>query len=522
MSDFASPADSKKSTVKLTLLDPLGRGISGLKYHVSEGDNIFIRGVTNDQGEGRSFTSSIGARLDVYVKRFDSGGMKKIKTIVPNLKIFSVKLFSNKIKETMTLEAVKGDPGDYRRKTRMFMAGDIDGNKVKKNGATTATREKITDNKTPSASQRGQDPNIFPTPIPADEKSAFDNASGDQMLLHSGNQLTSKSETRKTAEIHSIQKVPTEKINDRDINGTPKVTIGMVCGQKACIKVGMRNSLIEEINIRLTGFGGSVKSDVTIDEFTTDTESAVKNFQRDYMNVPDTGKVCVDVLTALDEFKEKFPLAIDEMRCKCGQCTGFGQQYQNSEPVKIYKANGEPINGIEYPGMHKGLVWLFRASLFYTTVKDKGQGYSFLKIASGYRCWNDNKIHNRNTFNHMGNALDLQFSRQAPSIRCIGQDLENLRKSIFIARLGAKMRWETRYQPSLEATVDGATSWVHVDVRTFGSKFKLNKYYAMTQNSLDGESMMSMAKRLGMLALFNCGGVPALNAFVKAHPVASQ
>jgi hypothetical protein len=44
--------------------------------------------------------------------------------------------------------------------------------------------------------------------------------------------------------------------------------------------------LIREINIRLAGFGGNVPTD----EFTDRTEKMVKQFQRDYMKVPETEK----------------------------------------------------------------------------------------------------------------------------------------------------------------------------------------------------------------------------------------
>jgi hypothetical protein len=111
-------------------------------------------------------------------------------------------------------------------------------------------------------------------------------------------------------------------------------------------------------------FGGSVKTGAGIDKFTTDTESAIRNFQRDYMHVPDTGKICGDVLTALDQFRIRFPVSIEEMKCRCGTCGGFGQSLMNSETVNIYGGRGEIIKGVEFPGIHRGLAWLFRAAQF--------------------------------------------------------------------------------------------------------------------------------------------------------------
>ena len=73
------------------------------------------------------------------------------------------------------------------------------------------------------------------------------------------------------------------------------------CGGKFCIKKGDKNELVREINIRLSGFGGNVPTD----EFTDRTERMVKQFQRDYMKIPETGKVCGNVLRAIDEFQNK-------------------------------------------------------------------------------------------------------------------------------------------------------------------------------------------------------------------------
>jgi hypothetical protein len=70
------------------------------------------------------------------------------------------------------------------------------------------------------------------------------------------------------------------------------------CGEKYCIKLGDKNELVREINIRLAGFGGNVPTD----EFTDRTEKMVKQFQKDYMKVPETGKVCGNTLRAIDEF----------------------------------------------------------------------------------------------------------------------------------------------------------------------------------------------------------------------------
>jgi GH24 family phage-related lysozyme (muramidase) len=107
----------------------------------------------------------------------------------------------------------------------------------------------------------------------------------------------------------------------------------------------------------------------------------------------------------------------------------------------------------------------------------------------------------------MGNALDLQFRHGNSTGNCVGQDLENLRQKIFVNRIGAQMRWKHKNQAALEATSDGATSWVHVDVREYGVAFKKDKHYAVTQGGVDGEPLVDMARRAGLLTLLNCGGI---------------
>ena len=119
------------------------------------------------------------------------------------------------------------------------------------------------------------------------------------------------------------------------------------CGGKFCIKKGSPESeLIREINIRLAGFGGNVPTD----EFTDNTEKMVKQFQRDYMKVPETGKVCGNVLKAIDEFSKKWVENIANYKCLChasdskvkkeNRCPGFGKGQKN-----------------EHPGMHRTLLW---------------------------------------------------------------------------------------------------------------------------------------------------------------------
>ena len=79
-------------------------------------------------------------------------------------------------------------------------------------------------------------------------------------------------------------------------------------GVKILFQKGDKHEIIREINIRLTGFGGNVPTD----EFTERTENMIKQFQRDYMQVEETGVVDMKVIEAIDEFQEKYTISTTE------------------------------------------------------------------------------------------------------------------------------------------------------------------------------------------------------------------
>ncbi len=171
------------------------------------------------------------------------------------------------------------------------------------------------------------------------------------------------------------------KVGDQPIGGSN-------CGGKFCIKKGSpKSELIREINIRLAGFGGNVPTD----EFTDRTEKMVKQFQRDYMKVPETGKLCGNVLKAIDEFQQKYPINFSEIECKCGSCTGFGKERNSEEYQKATIL--EKHRKYEYPGIHRSLICAYRASMFYID-KDKQLNFKTKWIESGYRC-HDHPIYKR-------------------------------------------------------------------------------------------------------------------------------
>lgn len=276
--------------------------------------------------------------------------------------------------------------------------------------------------------------------------------------------------------------------------------------------MGDKGPLVEEINIRLTGFGGTTSPSVALDLFTKKTEAAVMQFQRDYMATGATGKVCGPTLAALDAFCAQYPIEFTTMKCRCGHCGGFGNELTDSSKAGIYKdkAKTKAHQGIEYPGLHRSLLWALRAAVFYISSSKNCPGYKFLKISSGYRCWHDNALHARTTTNHMGNALDIQFSQRESNTRCAGNDIETIRSKIFIEHLGAQLGWNESNRLSLERAEDGATSWVHVDVRQYEEQNKAARYYAVTQSAMDGDSIIEMAQRENRFALICCRGLPII------------
>jgi hypothetical protein len=276
------------------------------------------------------------------------------------------------------------------------------------------------------------------------------------------------------------------------------------CGGKFCIKRGDKNELVREINIRLAGFGGNVPTD----EFTERTEKMVKQFQRDYMKIPETGKVCGNVLRAIDEFQNRFTVNFTEIACKCGKCTGYGD---GSHKGQYLRGSAEAHHRYEYPGVHRSLLSSLRSVKFYLA---KDGRYNFNKVSSGYRCRFHPEYLKRPTTNHMGKALDLHFNNSKGRTRAVS-DIETIRKDIFNKYLGAKWDWREGNIFNLESTRVGATTWVHYDVREFDTVYLEDKFFAKNINDLNGKSIVALAAELGFRETCNCLGGGAAKSQVR-------
>lgn len=301
---------------------------------------------------------------------------------------------------------------------------------------------------------------------------------------------------------------------------------GNSCGEKFCIKKGDKSELIREINIRLAGFGGNVPTD----EFTDRTEKMIKQFQRDYMKVPETGKVCGNVLLAIDDFSSKFDIGTtfwNQLKCSCStkgkevtselrkikeknNCDGFGDHTGKN----TYKAtpHDEANHKYEYPGIHRSLLFGLKALKFYFSQQNV---YSLDSISSGYRC----RFKNYVTTNHQGKAIDIQFSKGDWKIRGEQKkNLETLRKirdEFYIKYLGGQENWTNPNKYSIEpidllykkngkVRFDHTFSWIHFDVRRFDAVYLEDKYFCKNSQNLNGKGIVQLARESGLNDLCNC------------------
>ncbi|WP_228462891.1 glycosyl hydrolase 108 family protein [Chryseobacterium caseinilyticum] len=282
------------------------------------------------------------------------------------------------------------------------------------------------------------------------------------------------------------------------------------CGERYCIKIGDKNELIREINIRLAGFGGNIPTD----EFTERTEKMIRQFQKDYMKVPETGKVCGNVLLAIDDFTTKWTENISNYLCLCkneraitNKCSGFGKGRYNGEYSN--RNHIERYHKYERPGIHRSLLWGVSALKFYLSTQTV---YKYYGITAGYRCWEHNTLKGRTSTNHMGKAVDLQFSKNGRAITGKSQSnvalLVELRDNFFTKYLNSKYQWvdgQNNYSLEPFGLGSGQTwSWIHMDVREFQNTYLDDKYFVKTQDNVRGKSIVELAIESGFQNTCNC------------------
>ena len=508
--------ENDQSKVHIILLDALNAGISGLKVAVKIGNELIHEGVTDAQGKIGHVHAKLGDDIGIYVKRFLNDEMKLIKVIKAFSEEQIVKLYSPKVKREILLQKDIGTPGNYQRKTYQVKGGNTLASIAKENKTTVEALVRLNNIrnenyiaagqilKLPLQNERtsGHSTDHAPAPVSVapSKKASHEHATPAQKISgHSGTDTNIDAPVSPTtpSDTVPVQLIMSDK---RGKNGTPKSEWSAQCDESHCIKFGDKGPLIEELSIRLAGFGGFRPDDT----FSLDIEKAVKQFQRDYMGVAETGKVCGSVLFALDEFKAKYPINLDSMKCHCNgtHCEGFG----NSSFEK--DKQGCEVSPGEYPGIHRSVYWILRAMLFYLHTKEKDLGYTLKYISSGYRCtwWNKNNAKSKTT-NHMGSALDIHFNDKHGNEVRDDAGLNKIREQIFVNYMGALRpgaRDKSGDKIYLESTSEGAKSWVHFDIARW--KKEPNHRFSVTRETVENGSILEMARREGKGAAVVCGG----------------
>lgn len=538
---------SKKSLVTIQILDLFGRPISKAQYEVKNQrtGQVIAAGATNSSGCIVEISRDKGTTLDVYIKSMFNGLMVKVQSFVMSKDRMIVKITSPKIMLDLKTLKNQGNSGQYKRKTHVVKKGETLFEIAQKNHTTVRALERLnkiddpnkisigqviklpvnipaTGNHThqdkskpatqqksqPSASTKSKPSQTPPTkpsnttPQIEQEQEAFGTNFGSK-ILDQVNELYEEAKKKLNETTNSTSKILTVDDRSQD-GGTPKADASNLCKTNPqCISSG-KSELIREVNIRLAGFGGALPTD----EFTDLTAKCIKQFQRDYMGVPETGKICGSVLVALDKFYEEYPIAgfMGKAACNCGKCTGFGNGNMGIASGSN-KAN-------EYPGLHRSLIWILKAINFYLKNEFKKNKIEVAYIESGYRCIENNKKHGRTTVNHMGLALDVHFNKNGHRTREVS-DIEFIRKEVIIKKMGASENREINkiyLEPKVfNSGAPGATTWVHFDVTKFSSIYFSENFFKKTIFELNGIKILNLVNNLKSSGILSCGGgVPKL------------
>jgi hypothetical protein len=235
---------------------------------------------------------------------------------------------------------------------------------------------------------------------------------------------------------------------------------------------GMTGDDVIELQMRLAGFRGTLPDG----DFGGGTKLQVQSFQRDVMGIANPNGVAdASVFDAIDAFAAQHPVNFAQLRCPCGVCNGFGRGkfkglYSNARKVEMFYR-------YEYPGIHRMILWAYRATQFYARV----EGWQ-LTINSGYRCSENNRINGRSSTNHHGKAIDIDILN-APS-KVVDRDRCNRLRGILVSKANAQIGWLASNRKSLEPA-DIAPTWVHYDVRSYDRKYLDDRYFVTTAAALD-------------------------------------
>lgn len=522
--------NSRKSLVTIKLVDIFGNPISKVQYQVknTKTGQLIAAGATNSAGCIVEISRDKGTSLDVYIKSMFNGMMLNVKSFVMSKDRMLVTIASPKVLLDLKTLNNQGAAGVYRRKTHVVRKGETLTAIAKANGTTVRALERLNQLKNPDRLNIGQilklpvnipatgDRSIQdkPKPItqskPSPKKQQTSTSTTERNDGFSGltneakewlNKVYEDGKKAITETVDSAVKILTVEDRSQE-SGTPKTSAPNMCKtDPQCISSG-KSELIKEINIRLAGFGGALPSD----EFTELTAKCIRQFQKDYMGVPETGKICGSVLAALDKFYYEYPVSsfMNKASCPCGSCSGYGN---NRRGIK----SGSNIAN-EYPGLHRSLIWIVKALNFYLKNEFKTKNLEIAYIESGYRCIENNKKKSRTSVNHMGLALDLHINKNGVRTRDLA-DMEFIRKNIMAVKMDATERRASN-KIYLEPKVfndgsSGAQTWVHFDITRLSNIYFEDEFFKKTVTELNGGSIVDIAKSLNLNSLLSCAGFTA-------------
>ncbi|MCF8506024.1 MAG: peptidoglycan-binding protein [Caulobacter sp.] len=243
------------------------------------------------------------------------------------------------------------------------------------------------------------------------------------------------------------------------------------------LKRGDKGADVIELQMRLAGFRGTLPDG----DYGPGTELQVSSFQRDVMGqTKPTGQADAATIAAIAAFGAAHPVDFQQLACRCGVCGGFGRGLFKGKYRGTVKA--EAYNRYEYPGIHRMILWAYRAAMFYAGPK----GWT-LTINSGYRCSEDNRQHGRSSTNHHGKAIDMDILG-APS-KMIDRERCNTLRGLLVEKANAQIGWSAANRKSLEPA-EIAPTWVHYDVRSYDSRYLADRYFVKTAAALDTAPMV--------------------------------
>jgi len=88
------------------------------------------------------------------------------------------------------------------------------------------------------------------------------------------------------------------------------------------IQKGDKGKVVEELQIRITGFGGCLPTAI----FDENTEKCVKQFQKDVMEKTGNdinGIVDIETMEIIVKLATDFPINFNDLKCPSCTCSGF-------------------------------------------------------------------------------------------------------------------------------------------------------------------------------------------------------